>query len=69
MSSFENKIFLFDEDSILNYENWAVPTVIVSDGPYGVNGFRGDLFSAKGLDEWYEPHIAAWSKYASPHTT
>lgn len=69
MSSFENKIFLFDEDSILNYENWAVPTVIVSDGPYGVNGFRGDLFSAKGLDEWYEPHIAAWSKYATPHTT
>lgn len=69
MSNLEDKIYLYEEDSIMNYQNWATPTVIVSDGPYGVKGFKGDLFSTVGLAEWYEPHIAEWSKYATAHTT
>lgn len=69
MCAFENIIHLFDEDSINNYHNWAVPTVIISDGPYGVRGYKGDLSSTVGLAEWYEPHIVEWSKYATAHTT
>lgn len=56
-------------DSIDFYKNWKVPTVIISDGAYGVNGFDGDLASADGLSEWYEPHIVEWSKFSTPQTT
>lgn len=62
-------IHLFKGDSIDFYNQWDQPTVIMSDGPYGVNGFRGDLKTPIGLDEWYEPHIALWSKLATPQTT
>ncbi|MBN1287535.1 MAG: site-specific DNA-methyltransferase [Anaerolineae bacterium] len=51
------------------YDEWAAPIVIVSDGAYGVSGFPGDLPTHEGLDEWYEPHIKAWSKKATPQTT
>lgn len=60
---------LYNGDALSNYTNWPSPTVIISDGPYGVNGFPGDLKSPKGLASWYEPHIEAWSKLASPQTT
>lgn len=43
--------------------------MIVSDGGYGVLGFEGDTSDHLGLPEWYEPHIAAWSRYATPATT
>lgn len=56
-------------DSLDFYEQWETPTVIVSDGGYGVLGFEGDTSDHLGLPEWYEPHIAAWSKYATPATT
>jgi site-specific DNA-methyltransferase (adenine-specific) len=56
-------------DSLELYRQWATPTVIVSDGGYGVLGFEGDTSDHLGLPEWYEPHIAAWSKYATPCTT
>jgi hypothetical protein len=56
-------------DSILFYETWDRPTVIVSDGGYGVLGFEGDTSDHLGLPEWYEPHIAAWSRAATPMTT
>ena len=56
-------------DAIQCYSDWSVPTVIVSDGPYGVAGFDGDLSSVAGLAEWYEPHIEAWSRRAIPETT
>lgn len=62
-------IYIYKGDAIELYQSWESPTVIVVDGPYGVGGFKGDLFSPKGLDEWYEPHIKEWSKRATPLTT
>lgn len=71
----ENKTFynglinLFCGDAIEFYDKWESPTVIVSDGPYGVSGFRGDLVSPENLDKWYEPHIKKWSELSTPLTT
>lgn len=62
-------INLFCGDSLELYSTWDKPTVIVSDGPYGVNGFPGDLLTPDGLAEWYEPHIKKWSDCATPLTT
>lgn len=56
-------------DSLEHYDNWPTPTVIISDGPYGVLGFEGDTSSHHGLAEWYEPHIRAWACGAAPFTT
>ena len=56
-------------DSLDLYEGWNDPTVIVSDGGYGVLGFEGDTSDHLGLPDWYEPHIDAWSKRSSPSTT
>lgn len=60
---------LYCDDVVNLYEKWPSPTVIISDGPYGVSGFKGDLATPRGLAEWYEPHIEEWSKKASPITT
>jgi site-specific DNA-methyltransferase (adenine-specific) len=56
-------------DSLEHYEEWDSPTVIVSDGGYGILGFEGDTSDHLGLPEWYEPHIIAWSKFSTPQTT
>jgi len=64
-----DKIHLFNANAIELYRDWESPTVIISDGPYGVSGFPGDLHSHRGLDIWYEPHIKAWSERATPLTT
>ncbi len=56
-------------DSLDLYANWDTPTVIMSDGGYGVLGFEGDTSDHLDLPEWYEPHVAAWSKSATPATT
>lgn len=56
-------------DSLAHYSDWETPTVIVSDGGYGILGFEGDTSDHLGLPEWYEPHIAAWSRRATPATT
>ena len=56
-------------DSLDLYREWDVPTVIVSDGGYGVLGFEGDTSDHLGLPDWYAPHIAAWSQRATPRTT
>ncbi len=56
-------------DALTRYAEWPDPTVIVSDGAYGVAGFPGDPPTAAGLAEWYAPHVAAWAKYALPETT
>jgi site-specific DNA-methyltransferase (adenine-specific) len=60
---------IFYADVIHLYDTWASPTVIVSDGPYGVKGFPGDPPTPQGLEEWYRPHIAMWSHKATPETT
>lgn len=56
-------------DSLRHYENWPAPTVIVSDGAYGVLGFEGDTSDHLDVPAWYEPHVAAWSAKATPQTT
>lgn len=56
-------------DALEFYEEWPAPTCIVSDGPYGIDGYPGDCKSPDELALWYEPHIRAWSKSASPYTT
>lgn len=56
-------------DSMTRYEQWPEPTVIISDGAYGVDGFPGDPPTPAGLASWYAPHIAAWSRYSLPMTT
>ena len=56
-------------DSLNFYSQWDAPTVIISDGGYGVLGFEGDTSDHLGLPDWYEPHIAGWSQRATPRTT
>lgn len=56
-------------DSLDLYSRWETPTVIVSDGGYGVLGFEGDTSDHLDLPNWYRPHIAAWSQHATPATT
>lgn len=56
-------------DAISRYANWPPPTVIVSDGAYGLGLFPGDPLDKNELAAWYEPHVEAWSKYALPETT
>jgi len=56
-------------DSLQMYSQWDRPTAIVSDGAYGVLGFEGDTSDHSGIADWYEPHVEAWSKFATPETT
>ena len=62
-------VHLFCGDSLELYKKWEKPTVIVSDGGYGILGFQGDTVNHLHLPEWYERHIIQWSKYAQPNTT
>ena len=62
-------ISLYYEDSLSLYDTWERPTVIVSDGAYGILGFEGDTTDHLDLPLWYEPHIRAWSQAALPETT
>jgi hypothetical protein len=56
-------------DSLSLYPTWPSPTTIVSDGAYGVLGFEGDTSDHLDVPAWYEPHIEAWSRAATPETT
>ncbi len=60
---------LFLGDSLAQYSSWPSPTVIVSDGAYGVLGFEGDTSDHLDMPVWYEPHVAAWSARAAASTT
>src|ERR1019366_273353 len=62
-------IHLFCGDSLRLCAEWPSPTAIVVDGPYGIGSFPGDPVTPDGLAEWYEPHIAEWSRKATPETT
>lgn len=50
-------------------KHWPSPTVIISDGPYGLGSYPGDPPTPEGLAEFYRPHIATWSSVATPLTT
>ena len=41
----------------------------MSDGAYGVLGFDGDTVGHLDVPAWYEPHVAAWARAATPATT
>lgn len=56
-------------DSQQYYSHWGQPDVIISDGPYGIKGFDGDLDDPKKLPEFYEDHIKLWTKFARPGAT
>jgi hypothetical protein len=56
-------------DALDCYPRWPAPTVILSDGAYGVLGFDGDTAGHLDIAAWYEPHVAAWAKAANPSTT
>lgn len=51
------------------YQKWPTPTVIISDGAYGINGFEGDAKTPAALREWYEPHVRLWAAGCSAQTT
>lgn len=56
-------------DALKFYDKWASPSVIISDGPYGLGKFPGEAHSPDKLAEWYAPHAAAWAKHSEPFTT
>ena len=60
---------LFFGDSLINYKEWDVPTVIISDGPYGINGYEGDSKNIQEMILFYEKHIQEWSNKANAQTT
>lgn len=60
---------LYCGDSLEYYDQWDAPTVIVSDGAYGILGFNGDTPDHLEIAAWYENHIAAWAQHALPSTT
>ena len=64
-----DSITVYNQDVLNLYSQWPSPNVIVSDGGYGVSGFKGDAHQPDDLEEWYLPHIKAWSDYAQPGTT
>ncbi len=68
MASFGD-VTLHNGDALTLYEKWRSPTTIISDGPYGLGSFQGDPHTPEELPDWYEPHIRAWSKKATPETT
>lgn len=51
------------------YSKWPAPDLIVSDGAYGIRGFRGDTNDTNGLLDWYRPHVLEWEKAAKPSTS
>jgi len=65
----KRNISLYNGDAQLFYNKWKTPTMILSDGPYGISGYKGDLDNEFRLAEWYAPHIKAWSEYSMPRTT
>lgn len=56
-------------DALQVYDEWLPPTVIISDGPYGLGKFPGEPHSPEQLAERYSPHAAAWAKHSKPFTT
>jgi hypothetical protein len=63
----ENAVFHGNADSF--YTKWASPDTIISDGAYGVSGFKGDPRTHEKLAEWYKPHIKAWTEHATTQTS
>ena len=56
-------------DSLELCDGWQSPTVIVSDGPYGLGSYPGDPVSPDGLAECYRPFLLKWYERSLPSTT
>ena len=56
-------------DALNAYSAWPQPDLIVSDGAYGLCGFKGDPQGTDALPAWYAPHIEQWAELAAPSTT
>ena len=65
----DNNLELHHASALDVYGEWETPTVILSDGAYGVGGFPGDPKTPSELADWYLPHIKAWTEAASSRTT
>lgn len=64
-----NKSTLYQADALNIIGELPPPTLIISDGPYGVSGYPGDLPSPKNLGTWYEPHIKLWTQKSTYRTS
>ncbi len=64
-----DEVSIYRGDALQWYALWDPPTVIISDGPYGLGSYPGDPPTAQGLAECYAPHITAWAQRALPSTT
>jgi len=60
---------LFRGDALGAYPGWPAPVTIISDGAYGLRGFRGDPDGPDALPSWYRPHVEASSPAAGPGAT
>ena len=56
-------------DALNAYHHWPTPTLIISDGAYGVAGFPGDPRTPDRLADWYRPHVQAWTAAATNRTS
>jgi site-specific DNA-methyltransferase (adenine-specific) len=56
-------------DSMQTCDGWPAPTVIVSDGPYGLASYPGDPATPDGLADCYEPFVKKWYERALPSAT
>lgn len=60
---------LHHADALACYDIWRSPSLIVSDGAYGLGLFPGEPNGPARLADWYAPHIAAWAHHSQPGTT
>ena len=56
-------------DSLKVCNEWPSPTVIISDGPYGLASYPGDPPTPEGLADCYRPFLLKWYEKALPSAT
>lgn len=70
MKKYEQEgVSITNEDVSTLYTEWETPVTIISDGAYGTGIFPDEPDDPYVIDEWYEPHVKAWSEHATPQTT
>jgi hypothetical protein len=62
-------ISIYYGDVLGFYDEWEPATTIISDGPYSLSNYPGDLHRVEDLPDFYEPHIAKWTEKSTPITT
>lgn len=56
-------------DSYSLCQKWLPPTVIISDGPYGLKSYPGDPPTPDGLADFYRPFLRRWYDLSLPSAT